>query len=246
MKKILFLLALVAVMCGQAQAQLMAVADNANDFNISSELSLSNTVNHSLYSPTLLNNNSVFGTNATMDLQSTQGNPVVRKIFGIGLIVSGSSAIVVGGAFAAIALIGKNLSQDDIENLNPIPDPPAAKDEPSDPFEDMTFDEGKDMVTNIMLYTGIGVAVAGAGMLTGGIILVSSDGSKGSSASSSNSYVNKNTRNTPESKKYKHKRRTAELLLDPTDAQIAPAPATLGWNLVLNSTTTGGTLTFNF
>ena len=241
MKKTLFLLALVAVMCGQVRAQMMAMADNTNDFNISSELSLSNTISQSLYSPTLLNSNSTFGTHATMNLQAAQsGNPVVRKIFGISLIVSGSSAIVAGGAFTAIALIGKNLSKDDIENLNPLPDPPAAKDEAPDPFDDMTFEEGRDLATNVMLGMGIGVAVLGAGMLTGGIILVSSDGEKsGSASSSSSTYVNKNTRNTPQSKKYKHKRHTAENLL-------TPAPATLGWSLALSTTPTTGVLTLSF
>ncbi len=219
MKKVLFLLALVIAICGQAQAQFMAVAENTNDFNISSELSMAATVDNSLYSPTLLNSNGVFGTNSTMDLQATQADPGFRKFAGVCLIWSGAGTLIAGGATIAYSLLFKDVSN----GIIPDSDPSAQ--------------EGANFVSDVFMYVGIGAAVLGAGMLTGGIILVSSDGAK--SGANATKYQTKNTRNTPASKKNKHKRVSAENLL-------APEADNLGWSLAFSASPTMGALTLSF
>lgn len=93
-------------------------------------------------------------------------------------------------------------------------------------------------MSNVFLIAGIATTVVGAASLTGGILLLKSPGKNGGS-SKNVGYTNKNTRNSPASKKNKHKRVSAENLL-------APEVDNLGWSLAFSASPTMGALTLSF
>ena len=133
MKRLLSLLVL-AMLCNiGAHAQLMASQPSL--FDINAELSLANSVQHTVYSPAALS----FGTAssfalAEQQLLSMQSGFNWRKFWGVVLVINGGSGLVAGGSMILMGTLFKKLP-DNPEDID-FPEPPLntlAKDDPAVP-----------------------------------------------------------------------------------------------------------------
>lgn len=229
MKKIALFIFLAVAFCCQIKAQCSAYESSANDLSITTQLSLAANLPSGFGPADPIFNNTINSTFYTNEQFASQASDPGLKIFGgVCMIVSGGSMLTGGLGMTVIGFLFQDILTDFGVNNSVDPE----------------FEEGSNMVVNVFKYAGIGVSVVGAGLLTGGIFMIKSakNGGKGSNGSVSNGqYVNKNTRNSADSKKYKHKRRHAENLELMTPQQYGPS-----YNLSFNVGPSAGALTLTF
>lgn len=197
MKKSILLIAAALLLCGKVQAQEMAMSTTTQE---TEELVMD-------VSATSLLNAPMPAAELGADYQFGGQQYASPKGWGIACIITGSLTMLSGLTVWLGGNTFGNVASTMPDGFEPDPD----------------FQQAAGTVSKGIKTAGIVGTVIGAGLVTTGIILVSSDGRSGSHRSSS---------------RHRHRRYSENLL--------APEPYSTGWALSLNAGPTGGGLALTF